>query len=258
MRRWPAVRPLLIAALALAGLAIGWCQRAVVLRYVMRAGAPPPRSSPDAEDPAPPNGHLPAAATAAGRCRGRPARTGPPALAAGLTTAVLLGALASRVHPGLVLAAACWLAICCVPLAWIDVAVRRLPDALTAPAYAGTIAILLAAAGASGHWHSLIRAVLGGLALTGCYLALTVISHSAMGLGDVKLAASLGSLLAWFSWNALLAGAFAGFLLAAVYGIALLILRRATRKHQIPFGPFMIAGTFAVILVLAGTAAGSR
>jgi leader peptidase (prepilin peptidase)/N-methyltransferase len=100
--------------------------------------------------------------------------------------------------------------------------------------------------------------VLGGLALTGCYLALAVISHSAMGLGDVKLAASLGSLLAWFSWYALLAGTFAGFLLAAVYGISLLIARRATRKHQIPFGPFMIAGTFAAILAVAGTAAGSR
>jgi hypothetical protein len=39
-----------------------------------------------------------------------------------------------------------------------------------------------------------------------------------------------------------------GFLLAAVYGIALLASGRATRKHQIPFGPFMIAGAFLVIL----------
>jgi leader peptidase (prepilin peptidase) / N-methyltransferase len=278
------MRPLLIAALAVAGLAIGWGQRAVVLRYAIPAGGPP-RFSPDGENPvlavedparddedpapavgnpapddedqAPPGGHLAAPPAATGREPGRPARTGPPSLALGLTTAVLLGALASRVHPGLVLAAACWLAICCIPLAWIDVAVCRLPDALTGPAYAGTIAVLLAAAVASGHWHLLIRAVLGGLALTGCYLALAVISHSALGLGDVKLAASLGSLLAWFSWNMLLDGAFAGFLLAAVYGIALLIGHRATRKQQIPFGPFMIAGTFAVILILAGTGAGS-
>jgi leader peptidase (prepilin peptidase) / N-methyltransferase len=173
----------------------------------------------------------------------------PPPLAVGLTTAVLLGALASRVHPALVLAAACWLAVCCVPLAWIDAAVRRLPDALTAPAYVGTIAVLLAAAGASGHCHNLARAVLGGLVLAGFYLVLTLVSHSAMGLGDVKLAASLGSLLAWFGWSALLAGAFAGFLLAAVYGITLLALGRATRKQQIPFGPFMIAGAFAVIVI---------
>jgi leader peptidase (prepilin peptidase) / N-methyltransferase len=217
--RRQAVRPLLIAAVALAGLAIGWRQRAVIVRHAAPAG------------------------------------TRPPPVAVGLTTAILLGALASRVQPGLVLAAACWLAVCCVPLGWIDAAVRRLPDALTVSAYAGTIAALMAAAGVSGHWPALVRAVLGGLALAGFYLALTLISPSGMGLGDVKLAASLGSLLAWSGWAVLLAGAFAGFLLAAVYGIALLALGRATRKQQIPFGPFMIAGTFTVILI--GTTAGS-
>jgi len=40
----------------------------------------------------------------------------------------------------------------------------------------------------------------------------------------------------------------AGFLLAAVYGAALLALRRATLSHRIPFGPFMIAGAFVAIL----------
>jgi leader peptidase (prepilin peptidase)/N-methyltransferase len=49
-------------------------------------------------------------------------------------------------------------------------------------------------------------------------------------------------------WTSLLAGGFAGFLLAAVYGAALLVSGRATRKQQIPFGPFMIAGAFLVIL----------
>jgi hypothetical protein len=62
-------------------------------------------------------------------------RTGPPALAVGCVTAILLGALAARVHPGLVLAAACWLAACAVPLAFTDAAVRRLPDPLTGAAY---------------------------------------------------------------------------------------------------------------------------
>jgi leader peptidase (prepilin peptidase)/N-methyltransferase len=251
------MRPLLIAAVALAGLAIGWLQRAVIFRRAVPAGAPPQRSCPECEHQVLPSGLrlLPVPAVT-GRCRGCHARIGPPPLAVELTTAVLLGALASRVHPGLVLAAACWLAVCCVPLGWIDAAVRRLPDALTAPAYVGTIAALLAAAAVSGHWHSLVRAVLGGIVLAGCYLALTLITPSGMGLGDAKLAASLGSLLAWSGWTVLLAGAFAGFLLAAVYGIALLALRRATRKQQIPFGPFMIAGTFAVILISA--AAGSH
>ena len=131
----------------------------------------------------------------------------------------MFGGLAARVHPGLVLAAACWLAACCVALAWIDAVVQRLPDALTGAAYAGTAGFLLAAAAASGRWPDLLRAVLGGLALAAAYLALAVISRSALGLGDVKLAASLGTLTAWAGWPVLIAGAFAGFLLGALYGV---------------------------------------
>ncbi|MGD0605613.1 MAG: prepilin peptidase, partial [Streptosporangiaceae bacterium] len=108
--------------------------------------------------------------------------------------AILLGALAARVHPGLVLAAACWLAACAVPLAFVDAAVRRLPDVLTGSAFAGTVLLLLAAAAADGTWPVLSRAVLGGIALSGFYLVLAVISPAGMGLGDVKAAAGLGSM----------------------------------------------------------------
>jgi len=205
------VNPALIASLAAAGLLAGWPQRAVITRLDVS-----PR---------------------------------PPALAAGAVTAVLLGGLAARVHPALVLAAACWLAACAVPLACTDLAVQRLPDPLTGAAYAGTAVLLLAAAAVGGTWSALVRALLGGLALTGFYLLLMVISPSGMSLGDVKLAASLGTLLAWFGWRLLLAGGFAGFLLAGIYGSAVLASGRATRKQPIPFGPFMIAG--AVLAVVA-------
>lgn len=155
-------------------------------------------------------------------------------------------------HPALVLAAACWLAACAVPLACTDLAVQRLPDPLTGAAYAGTVVLLLAAA-VGGPWSALgpafLRALLGGLALAGFYLLLMVISPSGMSLGDVKLAASLGTLLAWFSWRLLLAGGFAGLCLGALAAGALLASRRAGRKQLIPFGPFMIAG--AVLAVVA-------
>jgi leader peptidase (prepilin peptidase) / N-methyltransferase len=206
----------LAVSLALVGLALGWAQRLVIARYVPGADAP--------------------------------GRAAPHALAAGIVTAVLLAALGARVHAGIVLGAACALAVIAVPLAFVDAAVHRLPDPLTATAYAVAVGGLLIAAASGGHWDAMRRAVLGGLALAGFYLLLAVISPSGMGLGDVKLAASLGTLLAWANWRALVFGGFAGFLLAALYSVALLAVGRTTRKQQIPFGPFMIAGAFLLLL----------
>lgn len=216
----------LTGSLAAAGLLAGWPQRAAVARLAV----------PDA-------------------------RIWPEALVPGGVTAALLALLAIRVPAsgsGLVLAAACWLAVCAVPLVFTDLAVSRLPDPLTAAAYAGTAVVLLLAAaftapGPDGHgasWGALARAVLGGLALAGFYLLLMIISPSGMSLGDVKLAASLGTLLAWFGWRVLIAGGAAGFLLGGLGGVVLLASRRADRKQLIPFGPFMIAGTFLAVLTL--------
>ena len=260
--------PPLIAGLALAGMLLGWPIRAVIFRYAVPSGDPPRRSCPACGHPPAPaepaglerESRLLGIAGFSGRCRTCRARTGSPLLAVAVGTAVVFGALAARVHPGLVLAAACWLAACAAPLAFIDAAVHRLPDLLVVPAFAGTAVLLLAAAATGGSepavlaaatgssWPVLLRAILGGFALAAFYLALLLVSPSAMGLGDVKLAASLGTLLAWFGWRTLIAGGFAGFALAGLYGVALLMTHRATRKQQIPFGPFMIAGAFLVIL----------
>jgi leader peptidase (prepilin peptidase)/N-methyltransferase len=265
---WP-----LVAGLAAAGLVIGWLLRSVVFRLAVPAGEPPrtdcPRcghqllaagrrasaaspagSGPSADRPLRPASFLRPASLVPGRCPSCRARTGPPPLALELCTAVLLGGLAVRIHPGLVLAAACWLAVCAVALAWIDVAVQRLPDVLTALAYTGTAVLLVLAAATGGHWPDLLRAILGGLALAAAYLALALISRGAIGLGDAKLSASLGTMLAWSGWPALVAGVFAGFLLAAVYGLGLLVSGRATRGQRIPFGPFMVAGTLLALLAI--------
>jgi leader peptidase (prepilin peptidase)/N-methyltransferase len=248
------MNPLLVVSLAPAGLAAGWVQRAVIVRYAVPAGEPPLRGCPACGQQLLAVRQMALAPSA--RCSACGQRTGPPPLAVEAAMALLLGALAARVHPGLVLAAACWLALCAVPLAFIDAAVRRLPDVLTGPAFGGTALLLLAAAAAGGNWPVLARAALGGIALAGFYLVLALISPSGMGLGDVKAAAGLGTMLAWRGWAALIGGGFAGFLLAAAYGIAVLASGRATRKQQIPFGPFMITGAFLVIL--AWPTVGSR
>ncbi len=174
--------------------------------------------------------------------------SGRPPLTVELTAAVLLGLLAARIHPALALAALCWLAACTIPLAYIDAAARRLPDLLTVPAFAGTAVLLLAAAAGGEQWPRLGRGLLGGAGYAAFCLVLFLVSPSGMGPGDVKLAAGLGTALAWLGWGTLIAGALAGFALGAVYGLFLLVRGRADRKTQLPFGPFMIAGAFLALL----------
>lgn len=239
---------LLVTLLAVAGLVAGRGQRAVIVRYAVPAGEPPLRRCPACGQNL--LGIRQALSVLSARCRACGQRAGPPPLAVEVTTALLLSALAARVHPGLVLAAACWLALCSVPLAFIDAAVRRLPDVLTGPALVGTALLLFAAAAAGECWHALARAGLGGIALACFCLLLALISPSGMGMGDVKAAAGLGVMLAWPGWAPLVAGSLAGFVLAAVYGAVLVISRHATRKSQFPLGPFMIAGAFLVILAV--------
>jgi leader peptidase (prepilin peptidase) / N-methyltransferase len=163
--------------------------------------------------------------------------------------AAVCGALAATVgvRPEL----AVWLLL--VPVAGlmgaVDLAVFRLPDVLTLPAAAGTAVLLGAAALLPGHAGSWTRALLGGLALLGTYLLLHLVNPSGMGLGDVKLAPTLGMALAWYGWPALVLGTLVAFGLGAVVGLALLALRRADRRTPIPFGPFMLLGALAAVLL---------
>jgi leader peptidase (prepilin peptidase) / N-methyltransferase len=145
------------------------------------------------------------------------------------------------------LAALTWLTLLAIPLAFVDVAVHRLPDPLTAASFIGTLA-LLAVAALTGHQPGHFgRAAIGALALACFYLALAVIPPGGLGLGDAKLAASVGAALAWTGWQALLTGTFVAFALAAVYSGTLLALHRATRTSHLPLGPFILIGTLAAI-----------
>jgi leader peptidase (prepilin peptidase)/N-methyltransferase len=149
------------------------------------------------------------------------------------------------------LAALAWLALLGIPLAVIDVRSRRLPDWLTLPAFAGVIALLGAGAITEHQPGRFGQAILGAAALAGFYLALMVIRPGGMGLGDVKLAASVGAALGWAGWQPLLAGTFVAFALAAACGLALMAMGRVTRRSQLPFGPFLLIGALAAIIVTA-------
>ncbi|AXG80027.1 prepilin peptidase [Streptomyces paludis] len=197
-------------------------------------------------------------ATEAASEPGTPAPAGPRyggLVAVPLLTALVCAVLAAGTGARPELAVWLLLTPFAVLLALVDRRVHRLPDQVTLPLAAGAAVLLGAAALLPGGAGSYATALLGGLALGGCYVVLFLINPNGLGFGDVKLALSLGVALGWYGWLVLFVGAFAGFLLGAVYGVGLMLLRRAGRKSAIPFGPFMIVGALLGILLGALAAA---
>ncbi|MFF2327890.1 MULTISPECIES: prepilin peptidase [unclassified Streptomyces] len=184
----------------------------------------------------------------------RPAARYAPGVLAPVVTALVCAALAAAT--GLRPELAVWLLLAPVGvlLATIDRRVHRLPDRLTLPAAAAVAVLLGVAALLPEHGGSWLSALLGGAALGAFYFLLFLINPNGMGFGDVKLALSLGAALGWYGWGVVFAGGFAGFLLGAVYGLGLVVTKRAGRKTGIPFGPFMTAGALLGLL-LGGLAA---
>ncbi|WP_381794509.1 prepilin peptidase [Streptomyces niveus] len=164
-------------------------------------------------------------------------------------TALVCAALAAATGPRPELAVWLLLAPFAVLLALVDRNVHRLPDQLTLPLAAAAAALLGIAALLPHDGGSWPTALLGGLVLGACYFVLFLINPNGMGFGDVKLALSLGVVLGWYGWLVLFVGAFAGFLLGSLYGLGLILMRRANRKSAIPFGPFMIAGALLGVLL---------
>jgi leader peptidase (prepilin peptidase)/N-methyltransferase len=136
-----------------------------------------------------------------------------------------LGLLPGRLVP--LLLGLAWLG---VAAGTVDVLHRRLPDALTMPAIpAGLLLVCPAGPGA------LARGAAGAVVALSAYGTVHLVAPSALGAGDVKLAASLGAALAGLWWPALVVAA----LLA---GAVTLVLALLTRQPVVPHGPGLLAG----------------
>ncbi len=91
---------------------------------------------------------------------------------------------------------------------------------------------------------NLLFAAIGAAAF---FLLIVLISREKwMGMGDVKLAFLMGLILGWPN---ILVALFSGFFLGAIIGAGLIISKRKTLKSQVPFAPFLIAGTFIALFL---------
>ena len=89
---------------------------------------------------------------------------------------------------------------------------------------------------------SLMRSGLAAILAAGFFLSIVLVSRGRwMGLGDVKLAFLMGLFL---SFPNILIALFFAFLIGAIIGVGLILAKRKTLRSEVPFGPFLVTGTF--------------
>jgi len=95
------------------------------------------------------------------------------------------------------------------------------------------------------HQQSTINNFLSAFGAAIFFLIIVLVSREKwLGVGDVKLAFLMGLFLGWP--NILLA-LFLAFFVGAVVGTGLIIFDKKTLKSEIPFGPFLVTGTFLAL-----------
>jgi leader peptidase (prepilin peptidase)/N-methyltransferase len=193
---------------------------------------------------------LTAALPAGGGCPHCATPIGPAAGSVEVIAAAVTVVLALRAPSAWILAAWCWVGLLGVALAFIDGAVHRLPDPLTAAATAGALAALTAATTVGGgHPAALLRAILAAAALAAFYLILILLPATGMGPGDGKLAVPIGLCLGYLPTTAVITATLAANLFAAGYVLAKLATSRLGRRDAVAFGPFMLLGALAALLI---------
>ena len=143
----------------------------------------------------------------------------------------------------------------------IDYRLHKIPTKLVYPAAAVTAVALIVAAAVGGSAAALLRVGGGALLASGFLWMLVLFVPAGMGQGDARLALLLGLLLGWHGWKFVYLGLLAGFLLGSVFGLGVIIVKRAGgssvrsgMKTQIAFGPYLCVGALIVSLwpTLAG------
>jgi leader peptidase (prepilin peptidase)/N-methyltransferase len=166
-------------------------------------------------------------------------------------------ALASGLLPGIVLYKVGWsfnalppllLLLGLIQLAYCDLARRLLPKTLVYVVGVAVVAAGLSVAAANNEWVRFEHAAFGGLVFFAVLLVMNLLNPRWMAFGDVRLSPVVGFGLTWISPVALLEGFFIANLLAAVIGVTLIAIQRATRSSAMPFGLYLALGAGITII----------
>lgn len=163
---------------------------------------------------------------------------------------VLDGGAAQWAAAALLLLVLTGLAVVGTWLVVVDLREHRLPGDIVRPAWIAATAGLAGAGLLAGQPARILAMVIGAAALWGLYWLLRRGSSGALGAGDVRLAGLLGTVLGFDSLWLLLWATAAAFVLGGLAALVVVVRDHNDLQTRIPFGPAMIAGAAAALVVV--------
>lgn len=193
---------------------------------------------------------------AGGHCRSCRTRRPRWWLAVEAATALAFGVAAARFGWSAELPAVLAFMAGSVALSAVDVVYLRLPTRFVYATAAVVVAAMAYATGVGappGAWAS---AALGAAAYGGVFALYWLVWRGGLGFGDVRLATIVGLVAGWLAWDprwpayaaaaVVVQAAFVAACAGVVVGVALLVVRRASRPFA--FGPCIaLGGAYAVL-----------
>jgi len=173
-----------------------------------------------------------------GRCRYCKNKIPLTSLLVEIITALLF--LANYIFFGLTIGTVTGIIFCSVliVISFIDIDFRIIPNVIVLPFT--VIGLALNIFFRSSVWWMPLAFSLGAFLFM---LIIHLIYPRGMGMGDVKLSLMVGAFLV----NKVIMGLFLGFLIGAIYGLVLILIKKRKFKQAIPFGPFVSIGSIIAL-----------
>jgi leader peptidase (prepilin peptidase) / N-methyltransferase len=137
---------------------------------------------------------------------------------------------------------------------FIDIDHRIIPDELVIAGLVGGVLLVLYNIfkpvwiySDRAWWNPLLGILVGsGFLLLVAFAGLLIYkTDEAMGMGDVKILAPIGIFL---GWRMTLISLFITIIMSGIIGIILIVFKIKDRKSTIPFGPYIVVGTFITLM----------
>lgn len=136
-----------------------------------------------------------------------------------------------------------------VVVTFIDLELQIIPDEISLPGIPIAIIVHTFLSGDSDYLRAGIDGVIGaGVGFLLFYSIATFYKRfrgfDGLGGGDVKLIAMIGG---FFGWSGVIFVILISSILGSIIGIALMIAQKRDMKFAIPFGPFLVLGSFVYL-----------